>query len=207
MLRRAAAATPPPPPPPPGAPSAAPAKRQRREPAEDRRGVRVIRRAGGGTEGGVPGPGTSGDAPGEEESGEGRGGAAVGLSLSWCSDTGRCVDASPVIVARAGAETAVLIGSHSHRVQALALSTGGLLWERVLGDRIEASAAVSHCGSLVVIGQYSQRCVHTPDRLRLRPRGTELFFLDSPQVATTAVCTSCAQHRERHGGHSRRETP
>ncbi|KAJ4943167.1 hypothetical protein JOQ06_005672 [Pogonophryne albipinna] len=85
----------------------------------------------------------------------------LSLSLSWSSDTGRCVDASPVLLVQqktdSGSEevkTTVFIGSHSHRIQALDLTTGSLLWERVLGDRIEASAAVSHCGSLVVIGCY-----------------------------------------------------
>lgn len=79
------------------------------------------------------------------------------LSLSWSSDTGRCVDASPVLLVHKGADeakTTVFIGSHSHRMQALDLDTGRLLWERVLGGRIEASAAVSQCGRLVVIGQY-----------------------------------------------------
>uniref|UniRef100_A0A1A8J1X2 Aminoadipate-semialdehyde dehydrogenase n=2 Tax=Nothobranchius kuhntae TaxID=321403 RepID=A0A1A8J1X2_NOTKU len=90
--------------------------------------------------------------------------ANMSLSLSWSSDTGRCVDASPVIVLRDNQRSdvpkaTVLIGSHSHRVQALDLVSGNLLWERVLGDRIEASAAVSRCGSLVVVGCYDG-CVY-----------------------------------------------
>lgn len=86
---------------------------------------------------------------------------ALGISLSWSSDTGRCVDASPVLLVQEGTnqrsyvtKTTVFIGSHSHRMQALDMDTGSLLWERVLGDRIEASAAVSHCGTLLVIGWY-----------------------------------------------------
>lgn len=82
------------------------------------------------------------------------------LCLSWSSDTGRCVDASPIILVRERteqssvvAERTVFIGSHSHRFQALDLDTGRLLWERVLGDRVESSAAVSHCGTLVVVGK------------------------------------------------------
>ncbi|KAM9849322.1 beta-alanine-activating enzyme [Aulostomus maculatus] len=81
----------------------------------------------------------------------------LGLSVSWSSDTGRCVDASPVLLVQeepGEAKTTVFIGSHSHRMQALDLDTGSLLWERVLGGRIEASAAVSRCGRLVVIGCY-----------------------------------------------------
>lgn len=78
---------------------------------------------------------------------------ALELSLSWSSDTGRCVDASPVLLVTDATKRTVFIGSHSHRIQALALNTGSLVWERVLGDRMEASAAVTRCGSLVVIGQ------------------------------------------------------
>ncbi|XP_041704698.2 beta-alanine-activating enzyme isoform X2 [Coregonus clupeaformis] len=85
----------------------------------------------------------------------------LGLRVSWESDTGRCVDASPVLLVQRGADRAsggpratVFIGSHSHRMQALDLTTGGLLWERVLGDRIESSSAVSRCGRLVVVGCY-----------------------------------------------------
>uniref|UniRef100_A0A3Q4G5B4 Aminoadipate-semialdehyde dehydrogenase n=1 Tax=Neolamprologus brichardi TaxID=32507 RepID=A0A3Q4G5B4_NEOBR len=92
--------------------------------------------------------------------------ADLGLSLSWSSDTGRCVDASPVLLVQNGADhrsdlfkATVFIGSHSHRIQALDVATGNLMWERVLGDRIEASAAVSHCGALVVIGCYDG-CVY-----------------------------------------------
>uniref|UniRef100_A0A1A7X904 Aminoadipate-semialdehyde dehydrogenase n=2 Tax=Iconisemion striatum TaxID=60296 RepID=A0A1A7X904_9TELE len=89
---------------------------------------------------------------------------SMSLSQSWSSDTGRCVDATPVILLRANQRSdvpkaTVFIGSHSHRVQALDLVTGNLLWERVLGDRIEASAAVSRCGSLIVVGCYDG-CVY-----------------------------------------------
>lgn len=89
------------------------------------------------------------------------------LGLSWSSDTGRCVDASPVLLVRyrtdqspAEGKPTVIIGSHSHRIQALDLISGNLVWERVLGGRMEASAAVSRCGSLVVVGPFSDL---TPD--------------------------------------------
>lgn len=148
------------------APVVAPAKRERTEStaAEETWAVKVIRRAGERTDLKVRNPEThtsfQADALGEEDSRKRRCVGALGLSLSWSSDTGRCVDASPVLLvqSRTGqrsdeGKTTVFIGSHSHRIQALDLITGSLLWERVLGDRIEASAAVSHCGSLVVVGQ------------------------------------------------------
>ncbi|KAM3619691.1 uncharacterized protein V6R79_012033 [Siganus canaliculatus] len=94
----------------------------------------------------------------EEGSDQEAEGGAVRVSLSWSSDTGRCVDASPVLLVR-GRSSTVLIGSHSHRIQALDLITGSLLWERVLGDRMEAAAAVSHCKSLVIVGCYDG-CVY-----------------------------------------------
>ncbi|XP_077391321.1 beta-alanine-activating enzyme [Festucalex cinctus] len=81
--------------------------------------------------------------------------SALVLSERWSSDTGRCVDASPALLAREdGAGTSVFVGSHSHRMQALDLDGGRLLWERVLGGRVEASAAVTPCGRYVVVGCY-----------------------------------------------------
>ncbi|XP_011472063.1 acyl-CoA synthetase family member 4 [Oryzias latipes] len=140
-------------------PSDAAAKRERK-PAE-RRAVRVVQRAGR-----VTGMNVRTDT--RETLGDGgrRGtqshrAVKVELSLSWASDSGRCVDASPMLLVTDGVSerpdgcrTTVFIGSHSHRVQALDLGSGTLLWERVLGDRVEASAATSSCGTLVIVGCY-----------------------------------------------------
>lgn len=80
----------------------------------------------------------------------------LGLRVLWSSDTGRCVDASPALLV--GPErTTVFIGSHSHRLQALDLFNGEVIWERILGDRLESSAAISKCGSLVAVGCYDRR--------------------------------------------------
>ncbi|XP_062308407.1 beta-alanine-activating enzyme [Osmerus eperlanus] len=90
----------------------------------------------------------------------------LGLRVRWASDTGRCVDASPVLLVHRRGEdasgrptTTVFVGSHSHRMQALDLASGELLWERVLGDRIESSAAVCPREGLVVVGCYDG-CVY-----------------------------------------------
>ncbi|XP_071343014.1 beta-alanine-activating enzyme [Trachinotus anak] len=151
------------------APSVVPAKRERKEcesaaaerPQGGTRAVKVVRRAGEVIEMNIKNEQNNKNLQGGTQ-----GAGALGLSLSWSSDTGRCVDASPVLLVHERtdqrsdlAETTVFIGSHSHRIQALDLDTGSLLWERVLGDRIEASAAVSHCGTLVVIGCYNG-CVY-----------------------------------------------
>ncbi|KAJ3598949.1 hypothetical protein NHX12_032912 [Muraenolepis orangiensis] len=85
--------------------------------------------------------------------------SAPELRVRWSSDTGRCVDASPLLLV-AGREdggterTTVFIGSHSHRMQALDLPSGGLLWERVLGGRIESSAVATRCGTQLAVGCY-----------------------------------------------------
>ncbi|XP_034439546.1 beta-alanine-activating enzyme isoform X1 [Hippoglossus hippoglossus] len=155
------------------APSVVLAKRERKgsqsaaeeRPQGERQAFKVIRRAGEVIEINVR-SGFQADAVGEKDLSKKRRDDAVGLCLSWSSDTGRCVDASPVLLVHERtdqrsdeAKTTVFIGSHSHRIQALDLDTGSLLWERVLGDRIEASAAVSHCGTLVIVGCYDG-CVY-----------------------------------------------
>ncbi|OCT99521.1 beta-alanine-activating enzyme [Xenopus laevis] len=77
------------------------------------------------------------------------------LQERWTSDTGKCVDASPLLVISASKDSPVIyIGSHSHRMQALDLQNGQVIWERVLGDRIESSAGVSKCGRFVLVGCY-----------------------------------------------------
>ncbi|XP_070688180.1 beta-alanine-activating enzyme [Pempheris klunzingeri] len=149
------------------APSAAPAKREHEEPTAAEGTVKVLRRAGEVMGVKIRNPKTNknfqADANGEKDCGQTHRAAALGLSLCWSSDTGRCVDASPVLLPartdQRSDEATAFIGSHSHRIQALDLITGSLLWERVLGGRIEASAAVSRCGSLVVVGCYDG-CVY-----------------------------------------------
>ncbi|XP_069378484.1 beta-alanine-activating enzyme [Paralichthys olivaceus] len=154
------------------------AKRQHREsqsaaeerPQGEKQAFKVIRRAGEVIEMNVRNEETrsvfQADAIAENNLSKKTRDDAVGLCLSWSSDTGRCVDASPVLLIHERtdhrsdeAKITVFIGSHSHRIQALDLDTGSLLWERVLGDRIEASAAVSHSGTLVIVGCYDG-CVY-----------------------------------------------
>ncbi|XP_058523250.1 beta-alanine-activating enzyme isoform X2 [Ochotona princeps] len=78
------------------------------------------------------------------------------LPVRWRSDTGKCVDASPLVVATAAglSPATVYIGSHSCRMQAIDLHSGKVRWEQVLGDRIESSACVSKCGNFVIVGCY-----------------------------------------------------
>ncbi|NXR10332.1 ACSF4 enzyme, partial [Semnornis frantzii] len=82
--------------------------------------------------------------------------AGVQLCIRWKSNTGKCVDASPLLVISSAEATSacVYVGSHSHTVQAIDLESGEIRWERTLGDRIESSACMSKCGNFLVIGCY-----------------------------------------------------
>lgn len=190
-------------------PPAAPTKRERKQSpaAEGTWAWRVLRRAGEVVDLKIPKAIVSDVAVKQDHS---SGEDVLELRLSWSSDTGRCVDASPVLLVRYRtdqspdeAKPTVIIGSHSHRIQALDLLSGSLVWERVLGGRIEASVAVSHCGSLVVVGQFPDlTSSETASRLGL----IKNFPSGSSQVATTAVCISCVPRLETHGGFSRRGT-
>ncbi|XP_055444620.1 beta-alanine-activating enzyme isoform X4 [Bubalus kerabau] len=77
--------------------------------------------------------------------------------VRWRSDTGKCVDASPLVVIPAidKSSATVYIGSHSHRMIAVDLYSGKVKWEQILGDRIESSACVSKCGNFIVVGCYN----------------------------------------------------
>lgn len=79
------------------------------------------------------------------------------LRVRWSADTGKCVDASPLVVVPAvdKSSATVYIGSHSHRMMAIDLYSGKVKWEQLLGDRIESSACVSKCGSFIVVGCYN----------------------------------------------------
>ncbi|XP_055290700.1 beta-alanine-activating enzyme isoform X3 [Moschus berezovskii] len=79
------------------------------------------------------------------------------LRVRWRSDTGKCVDASPLVVIPAidKSSATVYIGSHSHRMMAVDLYSGKVKWEQILGDRIESSACVSKCGNFIIVGCYN----------------------------------------------------
>ena len=76
------------------------------------------------------------------------------LKLMWKYDTGKCVDASPLVVSSDLNDGTVYIGSHSHKFSAVDLSTGSCKWEITLGDRVESSACLSLCQQYVVVGKY-----------------------------------------------------
>ncbi|KAM4811985.1 beta-alanine-activating enzyme isoform X3 [Urocitellus parryii] len=77
------------------------------------------------------------------------------LHIRWRSDSGKCVDASPLVIIPAvdKSSATVYIGSHSHRMKAVDLYSGKVRWEQTLGDRIESSACVSKCGNFIMVGK------------------------------------------------------
>ncbi|KAF5926876.1 hypothetical protein HPG69_001507 [Diceros bicornis minor] len=79
------------------------------------------------------------------------------LRVRWMSDTGKCVDASPLVLIPAvdKSSATVYVGSHSCRMMAVDLYSGKVKWEQILGDRIESSACVSKCGNFIVVGCYN----------------------------------------------------
>uniref|UniRef100_A0A8C6EKH4 Beta-alanine-activating enzyme n=1 Tax=Microcebus murinus TaxID=30608 RepID=A0A8C6EKH4_MICMU len=75
------------------------------------------------------------------------------LRVRWRADTGKCVDASPLVIIPAfdKSSATVYVGSHSHRMKAIDLYSGKVKWEQILGDRIESSACVSKCGNFIIL--------------------------------------------------------
>ncbi|NXA22767.1 ACSF4 enzyme, partial [Ibidorhyncha struthersii] len=82
--------------------------------------------------------------------------AELALCIRWKSNTRKCVDASPLVIipSEEVSSASVYVGSHSHAVRAIDLDSGGIKWEKKLGDRIESSACVSKCGNFIVVGCY-----------------------------------------------------
>ncbi|XP_035681596.1 beta-alanine-activating enzyme-like [Branchiostoma floridae] len=85
----------------------------------------------------------------------------ITMETVWTCDTGKCVDASPLLLTEVSWYPAgvVFIGSHSHKFCAIAMDTGKLLWETKLGDRVESSACCSTDGELIIVGCYDN-CVY-----------------------------------------------
>ena len=86
---------------------------------------------------------------------------AFELVQKWRVDTGKCVDASPLLIQddfRDPPEI-VYIGSHSGRFFAICFRTGRVLWETQLTDRIESSACLSVCGLFVIVGESDNKII------------------------------------------------
>ena len=77
------------------------------------------------------------------------------FEIKWKVSTGKCVDASPLLVQDESHDyqETVYIGSHSGKFFAICFQTGRTLWVSQLSDRIEASACVSVCGQFVTVGE------------------------------------------------------
>ena len=88
---------------------------------------------------------------------------AFELIQKWKVDTGKCVDASPLLVQDKSHDPSkiIYIGSHSGKFFAICFQTGRVLWDTQLTDRIESSACLSMCGQFVVVGKsiYNALCI------------------------------------------------
>ena len=78
--------------------------------------------------------------------------AVLEMVVKWSYDTGRCVDASPLVVVVDHLQPTVFIGSHSSLFVALCVLSGRCLWKVQLSDRIESSACLTADGAHVVVG-------------------------------------------------------
>ena len=78
------------------------------------------------------------------------------MSLTWSHDMGQCVDSSPLLCYHPLSHELILyVGSHSRNFSALRASDGVPVWSTDLDDRVESSAALSHCGRFLAVGSYS----------------------------------------------------
>ena len=85
--------------------------------------------------------------------------ASCSLAIRWTFDTGRCVDASPLVVKQESAPLAVYVGSHSGLFVCLGVESGLPLWQAQLSDRVESSACLSRCGGHVIVGEWLRKVV------------------------------------------------
>ncbi len=107
------------------------------------------------------------------------------VKLEWKWSSGKCIDASPVILCnqegrypnlqssqcdclillsmlcvlksrdRAKSECVVCIGSHSGLVACLRALDGEVLWKQQLEDRVEATAGITPSGQLAIVGKFT----------------------------------------------------
>ncbi|KAG5192043.1 quinon protein alcohol dehydrogenase-like superfamily [Tribonema minus] len=129
--------------------------------------------------------------------------APVALRLAWSLPLGKCVDATPLVLADpavagaqclcggAAAGALVVIGSHSGQVKAASLDTGEEVWAQHFGCRVESSPAASADGSLVYIGCHDGwlRALHTADGSLAWSFDTGDIIKCSPTSATFAANT------------------
>eukprot|EP00056_Hartaetosiga_gracilis_P009168 m.131312 g.131312 ORF g.131312 m.131312 type:complete len:1025 (-) comp13073_c1_seq1:110-3184(-) len=87
---------------------------------------------------------------------------------AWSFNLGKCIDASPLVVAEATiplndvngeigiaiVPLRVYVGSHSHQFVCLDAHSGECVWKTLLPDRIESTACTSSCGRKIHVGCY-----------------------------------------------------
>ena len=72
----------------------------------------------------------------------------------WKYDTGKCIDASPLVVFDENHDGIVYVGSHSRQLFALRSMDGQEIWKTKVEDRIESSAAITKDGKFICFGEF-----------------------------------------------------
>ena len=75
----------------------------------------------------------------------------------WKYDTGKCIDASPLVVFDENHDGIVYVGSHSQQFFALRSEDGQEIWKTKVEDRIESSAAITKDGKFICFGEFFTR--------------------------------------------------
>ena len=75
--------------------------------------------------------------------------------MKWKVNTGKCVDASPLLIQDKShdPQEIVYIGSHSGKFFSICFRTGRVLCMTQLTDRVESTACLSVCGQFVTVGE------------------------------------------------------
>lgn len=72
----------------------------------------------------------------------------------WKYNTGKCIDASPLVVFDENQDGIVYVGSHSRHLFALRSVDGREIWKTKVEDRIESSAAITKDGKFICFGEF-----------------------------------------------------
>lgn len=104
-------------------------------------------------------------------------------TLKWKYNMGKCIDSSPLLATLADGGMLVFVGSHSHRFACLDAVTGMERWRCIMGDRVESSPALSHCGSFVYVGCYD----HHLYCMRVRDGGVAWRYKTGGEIKSSPV--------------------
>lgn len=127
------------------------------------------------------------------------------LEEKWKWDSGKCIDASPVVFirriqsegeAKEEAEERVLIGSHSGLFACLRVDDGYEVWRVNLKSRIEATCSLTADGLYCVIGCYDGSVYFLGTE-----NGLVHWRFETKEAVKTVACSDSLQPRIYIGSH------